>query len=167
MPTLDDLPWQSAVPMVQYPGMLAQDRIVWTAMLTEFPTLFARVAYNVHVGTSSLAAPGQTPMEIAIAQGVGRKRIDVVADTGQAIWIIEVKPYGNHTALGQVQLYADLFERDYEPALPLEPVLIVASHDPDLMPLAERLRIRVMDVEVPELETIIPPVPGPFTPSQR
>ena len=78
-----------------------------------------------------------------------------------------MRPFGNHTALGQVQLYADLFERDYEPALPLEPVLIVASHDPDLMPLAERLRIRVMDVEVPEYEQIIPPAPGPFTPSQR
>ena len=148
MPTIAELPWQKPDIMSQYPHMLTMDAVVWSAFLRELSPALDRVAYDVHVGTPMPVPAGSSPMQLRIAAGISRKRIDVVADTGKALWVIEVKPYGNHQACGQALQYHHLFVAEYSPPPPCLAVIVCAEHDPDINDLARQHDIRIIDVAV-------------------
>ena len=44
---------------------------------------------------------------------VGRKKIDLVCETAKGVWIIEVEPKLNATALGQAIVYRKLYRREH------------------------------------------------------
>ena len=80
------------------------------------------------------------PAKVRLAEGTGCKRIDVVADTGSEISVIEVKPYANYVALGQVLGYLDLLHHQVHPRPPARPMIVAANADPDILPSARPRR---------------------------
>lgn len=118
--------------LTRYPHMMSEDVAVWSDFLRKNPDFFSEVWYDVHVGSTMPLPPGATEIQIQVAMGVSRKRIDVIGRSAEQIWVIEVKPYGNMVALGQCQTYHRLFVKEYEPQLPAIPVIICANLDPDL-----------------------------------
>lgn len=148
MQRIEDLPWQQPTVMVRYPHMLEMDAAVWTAHLQELAPAYDAVAYDVHVGTPVALPESATEIERKISDGVTRKRIDAVARSGSRIYVIEVKPLGNHQAVGQALLYTELFRREILGGENAEGMIVCAEHDPDIASLAAKNGILIHDTTV-------------------
>ena len=116
-----------------YPHMLAEDVRVWTKFLRTDAQRIKEVWYDIRVGQSVLLAEGASDMERKIALGLTRKRIDAVCSVEGGYWVVEVKPYANMYAMGQVMTYVRLFAQEYATPGELTPVLVCDSYDDDLV----------------------------------
>ncbi len=64
------------------------------------------------------------------------KRPDLVIDSGQNLWIVEIKPYASYVALGQSLMYAELASLKPEPIHEPIPVILTDIADRDLVTAA-------------------------------
>lgn len=158
MDSIEAFRWMEPVPRSSYPHMLSQDYAVWTAWLRSGRALPARIAYDLKVGTPIATDETADAALRAIAEGSGCKRIDAVCDWQTELWVVEVKPYGNHAALGQAMMYRELFRARYEVAVPIIGVICCSEVDPDLQSLAESLGLRVEVVAVELAEAAAEPM---------
>jgi hypothetical protein len=129
-----------------YPHMLVEDRGVWSRWLEVHGAVVGRCWYDVHVGEAVPVPVGLGPEIEAVSLGVTRKRIDVVALVGGVYWVVEVKPYGSQTALGQVLNYSRLFTLEFGPEKMVQPVVVCCAVDPDLAADFGRFGVRVEEV---------------------
>ena len=137
-------PGRRPIVMPAYPHMLGEDTAVWTRFLASGDIELQEVWYDVHCGQPVLSNMGLDSREQRIADGLTRKRIDVVAIVEGVFWVIEVKPIAQHFAIGQVLVYEGLFVTEYGPALETWPVIVCDSVDEDVVPECERLGIVVV-----------------------
>lgn len=124
--------------------MMAEDRDIWTKFLQSNEYEIDRVWYDVHCGLGLPVRTGATPMEYKIAQGVTRKRIDVVCSVKNEIWIVEIKPHANMKALGQIIVYERLFRTEYLAAGKIVPVILCWTADPDIMVDLAKLGVKIL-----------------------
>lgn len=134
---------QKPVVMSHYPHMLHEDIAVWTKFLTKMSSSIYRVWYDVHVGTAVRPVDIESRVQEKVAAGVTRKRIDVIAAVGKEFWVIEVKPFANMYALGQVFSYRRFFEQEYDSYRPTKPVVVCDDFDLDVGDLFEELGVMV------------------------
>ncbi len=130
-------------PIVQpaYPHMLGEDTGVWTRLLEAGDINIAEVWYDVHVGQGVIPDLGSDSLVERVAQGVTRKRIDVVAIVDHVFWVIEVKPIAMHFAIGQVLVYTGLFIDEYKPGIKVWPVIVCDEVDVDVVKESARLGV--------------------------
>lgn len=124
---------QKPIVMPHYPHMLTEDSEIWSRYLTQQVLPILEVWYDVHVGSGVLLPVGSSDLDKRIAQGVTRKRIDVVCRLESALWVVELKPVGSMTALGQALAYRGLFVREYEAPRDTLAIVICGEVDPDLI----------------------------------
>lgn len=115
-----------------YPHMMVEDTVVWTKFLEVWAKDVSELWYDVHVGTPMSLPGGEDGRLQKVADGVSKKRIDVVCRVKAGFWVVEVKPYANMYALGQVLSYRKLFIEEYNVALETTPVIVASGCDPDL-----------------------------------
>lgn len=111
-------------PRYKYPHMMPRDIAIWERFLEANPSTFDRVAYDVKVGEGT---PMRTVMDGAYGGDVNplyQRKIDVLAEKDGELFIIEVKPNASSSAIGQVQGYVALFERDFKPAKRVHPIVL-------------------------------------------
>lgn len=137
---------QKPIIMPHYPHMLSEDTAVWSKYLAAPIAAIQEVWYDVHVGKAVPLPAGSSDLERRIASGITRKRIDVVARVGSALWVVELKPFGGMQALGQVLSYTRLFVKEYWPACEVLPVLICSEVDEDLLDQFEVRGVMVISV---------------------
>ena len=137
-------PGRRPIVMPAYPHMLGEDTAVWTAFLKSGDIEIREVWYDVHVGQPVLSPLGPDSMQQRIADGITRKRIDVVAIVDGIYWIIEVKPIAQHFAIGQVLVYEGLFVKEFEPELATWPVVVCDTVDVDVIEECQRLGVVVV-----------------------
>lgn len=130
------------VMMMRYPHMLHLDTIVWSGFLEEGHSPIRRVWYDVKVGTPIALPPGASQSDRALAIGTGCRRIDAVAEMPHCLWVIEVKPLGDHVSLGQVLVYVKLFREKFRTAVPVVPLVVCGEMDADIESL-----FRMYDIE--------------------
>lgn len=130
--------------MPNYPHMLNEDRDIWTKFLETNEYEIQRVWYDVHCGLGVPVKTEASMMEYKISQGVTRKRIDVVCNVKNEIWIIEIKPHANMGALGQIITYERLFRAEYKNNLPIRPVILCWTVDPDILDSIEQIGVRIL-----------------------
>lgn len=137
---------QKPVIMPHYPHMMSEDIAVWTEYLQDPVAPIKQVWYDVHVGRGMEVTKNAGTLELSVASGVSRKRIDVVCQVGGGYWVVEVKPFGSYLAMGQVLNYARLFAAGYEVDGEIVPVIICAAVDPDILDDIEALGVAVIKV---------------------
>jgi len=130
--------------MPHYPHMLSEDTAVWTKFLESGFIAVKEVWYDVHIGLPVVDGDDSDPLTNRIARGLTRKRIDVVAAVGGGFWIIEIKPYVNMYAVGQVLTYTRLFRKEYAVPGPVVSVLLADGYDEDLLDEFEEFGILVI-----------------------
>lgn len=109
--------------------MLAEDVPVWYRFLDTWGFLFNKLYYDVLVGGVYLSqAAKQDPMWRMWRQTTA-KRIDALAETSDAVWIIEVADRPGLRALGQIQVYRSLWLED--PAIPKPEVMVLVCQTLD------------------------------------
>ena len=128
----------------RFPHMLLEDSAVWRHYLdisTDLPEL---VWYDVHVGTAVEPLPGSPEWLKKVADGVSRKRIDVVAKFIDHYKVIEIKPVGSMTAIGQVVTYRRLLSVEYPNLGPFVGCILCETIDQDLLRVAADYDIEVI-----------------------
>lgn len=119
--------------MPHYPHLMAEDSAVWTTFLQSEFIKIKEVWYDVRVGKAVELPEFTSDMEKRISAGLTRKRIDVVAAVGGGLWVIELKPYADMYALGQVLTYVRLFRLEYVSPGDVIPVIICSDFDKDMV----------------------------------
>lgn len=133
-------------PRSKYPHMAPADVAIWNRFMAANPAAFDAVAYDVAIGEG---AEFDTVVNAATGGDANRlyqRRIDVVAQAGDVLYIVEIKPRATTSALGQVKGYLRLFRRDFSPKQALQPLIITDSLMPEMDYLAreEGVEIRVV-----------------------
>ena len=115
----------------QYPHMKPADISIWERFIQANPQAYDHVYYDFWVGSPPPFNPIVHDPTQGSADGLYRRKIDVVAYKGNQIDIIELKPKAGPSALGQVRGYLALYMRDERPAVTPRAVVItnIALHD--------------------------------------
>lgn len=135
---------QKPVVANHYRHMMAEDVQVWSRFLQGFGHRIKELWYDVHVGASMQGNELEDPMLSKVAAGVSRKRIDVVCRVGMLVWVVEIKPFANMVAVGQVLVYARLFMQEYSVAGEIYPVIVANDCDPDVISLCDALGVTLI-----------------------
>jgi len=124
--------------------MLSEDTEVWSKYLSAPIVPIKAVWYDVRVGKPVQLPGGASQMELQIAAGLTRKRIDVIAAVGSGFWVIEVKPFASMLALGQIISYRHLFVQEYTVDGDVWPVVVCDAADEDLVDEFEMLGVALI-----------------------
>jgi len=116
----------------RYPHMLKEDFPVWEAFLNQNLELFERVYYDVRVGGVLSTDPGIPEKDKQMFYDNTAKRIDVLGETKDEIWIIEVATRPGLRAVGQLQTYLALWFDDQRILKTAKAVLVCQSIDADM-----------------------------------
>jgi len=119
----------------KYPHMLPNDIEIWERFLRNFPALFDRIDYDLHVGDARGFSEGDPDWKRRLAEALTKFRIDAVGWQGERPTIIEVKPYASLSALGQLLGYRYFFQRDFPD-----------KGDPYLMAVTDKTRKDIVDL---------------------
>jgi len=124
--------------------MLAEDNAVWGKFLKTDAFRLKEVWYDVRVGQPVLLPVGASDRDKRIANGLTRKRIDVVCSVAGGYWVVEVKPYASMLAVGQVISYSRLFALEYAPGGRIVPVIVCDAYDEDLLDEFDEMGVLVL-----------------------
>jgi len=124
------------------PHMLKTDVPVWYGFLDRWGHLFERLYYDVLVGGPRLSQKQQADPLWRMWRANASKRIDVIGETRDQVWIIEVAQRPGLRAVGQCLVYRSLWIEDPKIAKPEVLVLVVEQLDTDLIASAARYGIR-------------------------
>lgn len=122
----------------KYPAMLKEDYPVWEKFLTQNINLFVHLYYNVRLGGVIPEDPTIPDKDKQMYYNNTAKRIDVLAELDDEIWIIEVAATPGLRALGQLTTYVALWYEDPKINKPARGVLVCQSVDEDLKRSIER-----------------------------
>lgn len=126
-------PGEKPIIRSRYPHFLAEDIDVWTRFLKQDAQRIIECWYDVRVGQQVLVDGVDGDLTHRISLALTRKRIDVIARVEGGVWVVEVKPYANMYAVGQVLTYVRLFGAEFKVEGELTPVLVCDSYDEDLV----------------------------------
>ena len=135
---------QKPIVMPSYPHMLSADSAVWTRFLKDPIGDIKEVWYDVHVGKAVRLPGGADETDHRIADGLTRKRIDVVCRVGGGLWVVEIKPEASAQAVGQVLSYTAMFLEEFEPPGEVVSVIICDHPDVDLVDRYEDFGVSVI-----------------------
>jgi len=126
--------------------MAPQDLRLWRRALPQLAPLVSAWYYDAAVGAGR-PGPGDPsdPIEIAWLR-LTRKRLDAVGDTPAAWLLIEVRPNAGLGALGAIQTYRSLWERDPPDTRPVKAILISDRLEPDTHRTAINANIQMIQV---------------------
>ena len=132
----------------KYPHLLEEDVKLWDAFISQYPNVFDRCDYDIHVG-KGVRLNGEVPANIVrMATHLSQCRIDVVGFKGKTTTIVEVKPRARSNAIGQIITYKALYEWQY-PDQP-KPRLMIVTDDvnSDTLYVAEKNHINIKLVDI-------------------
>lgn len=128
----------------KYPHMMPYDADIWERFIDKNPSVYEWVEYDVKVGSVPDFVTGHEDEKIQAQAPLYNKKIDVIGHVGNKIDIIELKPHGGMSALGQVRGYVTLYKRDYKPDVIPRPVLITDILTPDIEHIAYEMGVTVL-----------------------
>lgn len=104
--------------------MRMRDEVIWDEFIKNNPDSFSQVWYNVPLGE-----PFKDPRLRREAKNNGaweatQWRIDVLAESDFAYYVIEIKPNAMGGALGQALAYKALLEKHYVLEKPVLPIVL-------------------------------------------
>lgn len=128
----------------KYPGMRPGDEVIWDEYIQKHPDAFKEVYYNVALGDPF---PNEEEKIPAIANGayeVSQWRIDALAESEDAIAVIEIKPNAGAGALGQALAYVKLIQKEWDLQKPVYPVVLTDRISPVMEQAAKLLGVAVI-----------------------
>jgi hypothetical protein len=96
----------------KYPGMRPKDEVIWDKYIQAHPGIFDSCFYNVPVGNPARNHLELAEMKFNGGYGVTQWRVDVVGIRDGKQYVIEVKPFADTHAIGEVLGYRALLIAD-------------------------------------------------------
>ncbi|MBA7560732.1 hypothetical protein ES708_02363 [subsurface metagenome] len=116
----------------RYPHMLEDEARIWTRFLRSTDLVFEKITYDLHLGSGVLPVPSDPEYMKRLLSAVTKKRVDALGETGDNIWIFEVKPRISMSALGQLVTYFELYQEEHRPVKPVILASIGEREAPDI-----------------------------------
>ena len=132
--------------MHKYPHMFPLDKIVWNKFLAKYSGQYLNFMYDVTCGIQAEMQPDWNSSTKKDAAILSKLRIDAVGETPGFIDIIEVKPRGNMSAIGQLLTYENHYIKEYQPIKPTRKVLVCEEIDPNIAEICDNNKIIYMVV---------------------
>lgn len=129
--------------------MLPPDVPLWHLFLDRYASNFEKFYYNVRVGGPDLTKIKADPAIAKMWYAVTAKRIDVLAEKRDRLWIIEVASSPYLRAVGQCLSYKFLWNQDPKINKPAEMVLLCYHIDSDLEKILNHHRVTIITIETP------------------
>lgn len=123
----------------KYPHMLPADVALWERFLERYGHEFAGFDYDLHVGGRIQRQSEWTEETFSMASALTAKRIDAVGYKLGETWIIEVKPEGGVTSVGQLVTYQILYISKFAPIVPLVCALVCSNILEDELAVMEHM----------------------------
>lgn len=139
MPTSTEL-------LLKYPHMFPRDVEIWERFLQSFESDYAQFKYDIKVGVGTKDIEGRDDVYARAQEILSKYRIDAVGFKINERHIIEVKPQATTSGIGQVMVYKELYERDFDPSLPVIPMIVTDYEMPDMRYLTRQLGIQYIVV---------------------
>ncbi len=102
-----------------------------------------RYDFDLHLGRGMPLDPSWPPWLQAMARRLTQKRVDVVAHTKEATWILEIKPRSGPSAVGQLLTYLSLYVDQFPTPQPVVVGIIADRNSYDMFPVYEALGIKL------------------------
>ena len=112
--------------------MLAADIPIWKRFQEKFASVFDRFYFNVKVGGPDWELIKADPAIAQMWWELKAKKIDVLAEKKDEIWIIEVSKEAGIRAVGQILTYRLLWSLDPKINKPVQSYLVCDILDSDL-----------------------------------
>ena len=129
-----------------FPHMLPNECKLWERFLQIYGDQFRNYRYDVHVGKGQDPGPKYEPKWRELAIKLTQKRIDVVAERDNEIWIFEVKPDAGLSAIGQVLSYRVLYKQQFKEERPIRLAIVTTRVDDDIREVAKEYGIKVYEL---------------------
>lgn len=130
-----------------YPHLSPAEAAIWHRYISKYPDAFERVAYDVKVGTVPEFVLNQDDPAIRKQANLYQYKVDVVAEKGGTIFIIELKQGATMRAIGQVKGYGKLYLRDINSNAKVQHVIITDVLMPDMESLTAAEDVALVVVE--------------------
>lgn len=118
--------------LTKYPHFFPLDIPIWERFLSAHGDDFLGFDYDVKVGSGTEPVEGLGDKYARMQSILSKYRIDAVGHRTDAIVIIEVKPDAGTIAIGQIELYTELYRRDFAPSLPIIGAIVTDRELPDM-----------------------------------
>lgn len=133
-------------PRSRYPHMAGEDKAVWERFIEKFPDRFETVDYDFRVGEGE-TPPADFPENYArMVTSLSQLRIDAVCWIGEKPTIVEVKPRGLISAVGQLTGYRVLWMKDFKEFGTPDLLLVCGMVNDDALTVFRETRITVQVV---------------------
>ena len=124
--------------MSSYPHMSPRESVIWEDFLRSRYMPKGNVYYDSRVGHAIPAEPGASAWLSAVRNVTSRKRLDVVIETRDAWWLVEVKVRAGLSAIGQVIGYTYLFGQSLSGERPILGLIVCNYAAMDIDTIAEQ-----------------------------
>lgn len=125
----------------RFPHMFPLDLAIWKRFLKKFDDNYRSFKYDIKVGEGRPPLKHWDKGTKKMQEILTKKRIDAVGFGPSFVDVIEVKPAASSSALGQIITYTALFKNTFETDLPIRPVIVTDSEEPDMRRLTDELGI--------------------------
>ena len=130
------------MPVNKYPHMKLKEADIWDRFLSHLPWEALRITYDLRLGQGAVIPPDQPDWVARMVWALSTKRVDVVVETRDTIWLVEVKERAGLSAVGQLMGYAALYRNQLSPRKPLMLACICRRIAPDMHEIFARYQIR-------------------------
>ena len=133
MQSLPGEPFYNYAAMSSYPGMSVEDTATWNQFIVQYPNFCRHVHYNVRVGKGAYYSPNTPPNYQKMISDLSMLRIDAITIHSDIIRVIEVKPRGTTTAVGQLITYDQLLREKFAQLPPTQKTLVCITCPQDIV----------------------------------
>lgn len=127
-----------------FPHLLPQDIEVWKRFLAEHGQDYDYFDYDVRVGEGRDPGPDYNQTIRSMAIGLSQRRIDAIGHRNGRATIFEITTSAGLTAIGQLQVYPQLY-KTLHPSTQTEPPILIAERiQDDILPYLQESGIRYL-----------------------
>jgi len=146
MPPVYPITLYTPTQLGHYPHMAKRDAEIWTPFLEAHAAEFLGFSYDVALGGTALALPGEDEAQLLAWKYSTALKIDAVGWKGNQAWIIEVRPDATTSALGAALCYTFVAKREALTELVMIPTIVCRNIQPDVEWTCDQLGVQVIKV---------------------
>jgi len=137
---MEKIPYEK---LLRYPHLRAEESKIWDRFIEKNPKIFEEVIYDAKIGKSRDYSDYPEDKIREDMEYLSKKRIDVIGLIGDDVYVIEVRPKANLSAVGNALGLAELV-RDVTPVYKIViPTIITDEILPDMPELCHRMAVKL------------------------
>ena len=137
---MEKIPYEK---LLRYPHLSPQEKEIWDRFIEKNPQFFTEVIYDARVGEGRDYSDYPEDKIREDLEHLSKKRIDVVGFTDDVIYVIEIRPKANLSAIGNAWGLAELFRDVASVDKVIIPAILTDEKLPDMEAVCSRMAVKL------------------------